>query len=153
MVGPVPPWRRGGWIAIQPQEDGMEPSILDAQAWAETQFAAADLGDKRRTQRLILLAAQVAAHPSGSLPEQTETWSDLKGAYNLFDRPEVTFEAIATPHWELTKKTAGKRFLLVEDTTEIDYGVNPKITGLGPVGSGIAQGLILHSALMVSAAD
>jgi hypothetical protein len=131
----------------------MEPSILDAQAWAETQFAAADLGDKRRTQRLILLAAQVAAHPSGSLPEQTETWSDLKGAYNLFDRPEVTFEAIATPHWELTKKTAGKRFLLVEDTTEIDYGVNPKITGLGPVGSGIAQGLILHSALMVSAAD
>ena len=33
----------------------------------------------------MILAAQVAADPSASLPEQTGTWNDLRAAYNLFD--------------------------------------------------------------------
>lgn len=131
----------------------MDPFVLDAQTWATTQFAAADLHDKRRTLRLILLATQITAHPSGSFPEQTESWNDLRAAYNLFDTEEVTFQAIATPHWELTKGTKGKRLLIIEDTTEIDYGPTARVTGLSPVGSGIGQGFHLHSGLMVSTED
>ena len=131
----------------------MDPFVLDAQTWATTQFAAADLHDKRRTLRLILLATQITAHPSGSFPEQTESWNDLRAAYNLFDTEEVTFQAIATPHWELTKGTKGKRLLIIEDTTEIDYGPTAQVTGLSPVGSGIGQGFHLHSGLMVSTED
>jgi hypothetical protein len=129
----------------------MDPVVLDTQTWATTQFATADLGDKRRTKRLVILATQVAAHPSGSFPQQTESWNDLRAAYNLFDREEVTFEAIASPHWELTKNTVKGRLLIVGDTTEIDYGLCPQIEGLAPIGSGYNQGFHLHSGLMVSA--
>jgi hypothetical protein len=131
----------------------MDPFVLDAQTWATTQFAAADLHDKRRTVRLVLLATQITAHPSGSFPEQTESWNDLRAAYNLFDTEEVTFQAIATPHWELTKRTKGERLLIIEDTTEIVYGPHAQVTGLSPVGSGIGQGFHLHSGLMVSTED
>jgi Transposase DNA-binding/Transposase Tn5 dimerisation domain len=131
----------------------MDPFVLDAQTWAETQFAAADLHDKRRTDRLIYLATQITAHPSGSFPEQTGSWNDLRAAYNLFDCKEVTFQAIASPHWELTKKTTGDRLLIIADTTEIDYGCDRQVAGLSPVGSGYGQGFHLHSGLMVSAED
>ena len=131
----------------------MDPFVPEAQAWAATQFGAAVLHDKRLTDRLVYLATQITAHPSGSFPEQTESWNDLRAAYNLFDAEEVTFQAIATPHWELTKKTKGERLLIIADTTEIDYGPCPQVTGLSPVGSGIGQGFHLHSGLMVSAAD
>jgi Transposase DNA-binding/Transposase DDE domain len=131
----------------------MDPFVPEAQAWAATQFGTAYLHDKRLTDRLVYLATQITAHPSGSFPEQTESWNDLRAAYNLFDGEEVTFQAIATPHWELTKKTKGERLLIIADTTEIDYGPCPQVTGLSPVGSGIGQGFHLHSGLMVSAAD
>lgn len=130
----------------------MDPVIQDAQSWVQTNFASAELGDLRRTKRLMILAAQVAADPSGSFTEQTGSWNDLRAAYNLFDCEDVTFQAIATPHWEQTKRTLGKRLLMLTDTTEVDYG-NRKIAGLSPVGSGTAQGFHLHSALMVSAED
>jgi hypothetical protein len=131
----------------------MDPYVNEAQAWATAQFSTADLRNKRRTERLVFLATQIATHPSGTFPEQTESWNDLRAAYNLFDRPEATFEAIATPHWELTKKTDEKRLLIISDTTEIDYGPRRQIAGLSPVGSGTGQGFHLHSALMVSAGD
>jgi hypothetical protein len=129
----------------------MGPFVLDAQTWAKTQFATADLHDKRRTARLVYLATQITAHPSGSFPEQTESWNDLRAAYNLFDCGEVTFQAIASPHWEVSKKTSGELLLIIADTTEIDYGPCRQVAGLSPVGSGVGQGFHLHSGLMVSA--
>jgi Transposase DNA-binding/Transposase Tn5 dimerisation domain len=131
----------------------MDPFVVDAQTWAKTQFGTADLHDKRRTERLVYLATQITAHPSGSFPEQTESWNDLRAAYNLFDCEEVTFQAIASPHWELTKQTTGELLLVIADTTEIDYGPCRTIAGVSPVGSGTGQGFHLHSGLMVSAED
>ena len=131
----------------------MDTFVSNAQSWAMTQFGAADLHDKRRTKRLVLLARQIAANPSGSFPQQTESWNDLRAAYNLFDCEDVTFQAIASHHWELTKKIAGEILLIIADTTEIDYGPCRQVTGLSPVGSGIGQGFHLHSGLMVSAED
>jgi Transposase DNA-binding/Transposase Tn5 dimerisation domain len=131
----------------------MESVIPDTESWVETNFATADLGDLRRTKRLMILAAQVVADPSGSFPEQTGNWNDLRAAYNLFDCEDVIFEAVASPHWEHTKATPGERLLILEDTTEVDFGPKRKIGGLSPVGSGTSQGFHLHSGLMVSAED
>jgi len=57
------------------------------------------LGDKRRTKRLIKMAEQVSDNPSAGFCAQMETWGDLKAAYRLFAEDDVTFEAIARPHW------------------------------------------------------
>ena len=119
--------------------------------WAQQNFGSCQLGDKRRTARLIQVAGQIASNPAASLPGQTETWGDLKAAYNLFDRPEVTFDAIARPHWELTKGRTAGRYLVIGDTTEIDFGKRKMISGLGPTGNGSGAGFLLHNALLVDA--
>ena len=62
--------------------------------WAQLNFGSCKLGDKRRTGRLVRVAEEIANNPSASLPSQIERWGDLKAAYRLFDRKEVTFEAI-----------------------------------------------------------
>jgi Transposase DNA-binding/Transposase DDE domain len=127
---------------------------VDPAAWAYTQFATAQLGDCRRTQRLVTLATQIAGDPSSSLPKQTQHWSDLKAAYRFLDRPEATFEVIASPHWQHTTEQApAGRSLILDDTTEIDFGPTRKVRGLGPVGSGVGRGFLIHSGLMVPPQD
>jgi hypothetical protein len=129
----------------------MGGTLLETRQWAEDNFGAACLGDERRTRRLVALAAQVAADPAASLPDQTESWGDLKAAYRLFDRPEVTFAAVATPHWHLTRAAGPGRHLLLDDTTELDFGRRRAITGLAPTGNGGGRGFLLHSGLMAAA--
>jgi len=119
--------------------------------WAALNFGKCELGDKRRTQRLVRLAEQVASNPAASLPDQTEHWKDLKAAYRLFDREEVTFAAIARPHWQLTRQAARGRCLVIGDTTEIDFGRFRQIAGIGETGNGSGQGFLLHNALLVQA--
>ena len=127
---------------------------IDPAAWATTQFATARLGDRRRSARLVRLALQIARDPSSSLPREARTWGDLKAAYRLLDRPEATFQAVAAPHGQLTREQAQRgRFLIVDDTTEIDYGSKRQATGLGPVGRGTGRGFLLHSALVVAPDD
>jgi hypothetical protein len=124
---------------------------MDTKVWAEEQFGKCDLKDKRRTDRLVRLAEGILRHPAGSLPEQTTNMADLKAAYRLFDCPDVTFERIAGPHWEQTRRQAPGRYLLLDDTTEVEFGIRREISGLGPTGNGGGRGFLLHSSLMVAA--
>jgi hypothetical protein len=124
---------------------------IDTKAWARRQFGDCDLGDERRTKRLIQVAEQVANHPSASFPEQTQSWGDLKAAYRLFDADEVTFESVATPHWRQTRSVEPGRYLVLADTTEIDFGYRREIPGLSRIGNGSSTGFLLHNALVVEA--
>ena len=45
-------------------------TLARRQVWAQQQFGAAQLGDARRTRRLVKLAAQMAGNSSGSIPQQ-----------------------------------------------------------------------------------
>ncbi len=124
---------------------------LDTKTWAQQQFGDCDLGDKRRTKRLVKMAEQIANNPAGSFPDQMERWGDVKAAYRLFDRDDVTFESIASPHWEATRQRESGSYLILNDTTEIDFGKDRKVQGLGPTGKGTGRGFLLHNALMLDA--
>jgi hypothetical protein len=124
---------------------------LDVNQWAEQQFGTCDLGDQRRTRRAIQVAAQFASDPSGSTTRQTETWGDCKAVYRLMNEEDVTFRAMAEPHWKLTRAQTAGHFLLLGDTTTIDFGIRRKTEGLSPVGDGGGRGFLLHSSLMVNA--
>ena len=89
----------------------MNNLAVDLTTWAEEHFGGCDLGDKRLTKRLGQVAAAVAANPSGSFPEQMDGWGDLKAAYRLFDSEAVTFDAVATPHWERTRAQKAGQYL------------------------------------------
>ena len=121
---------------------------LDARTWAEEQFGSCELADKRRTRRLIEVASRMAIDPSGSLPDQMESWSDLKAAYRLFHCDDVTCEAIAQRHWLRTRRRTSGRYLVINDTTQLDFGLTKKINGLAPTGNYTGRRFFLHTALM-----
>src|SRR5258708_6871455 len=123
---------------------------LNVQTWAEQQFGDGELGHAKRTARAVKTAALFAAHPSGSTPEQTETWADCKAAYRLFNCDDVTLDALAEPHWKQTRSRREGHYLLLGDTTTVSFDGDRQISGLGIVSGGSAQGYLLHSSLMVS---
>lgn len=131
----------------------MDAFQADTRVWAREQFGTADLGDRRRTERLTLVAARMAADPSASIPGQMEGWAEAKAAYRLLDADGVTFEAVATPHWRRTRACGPGRFLVLGDTTELDFGIHRQVPDLAPTGNGGGYGFLLHTALIVGAED
>jgi hypothetical protein len=125
----------------------------EAMRWAQETFGEAQLGDVRRTRRLVRLGAQMLEDPEGSLPRQTRgNWSDLKGAYRLLRAAGVTHEAISQPYWQQSRRLAEQEageVLLVHDDTELDYGYQSARQGLGSIGNGSHRGLLVHSVLAV----
>jgi hypothetical protein len=119
-------------------------ALADRKQWAQDQFGQTDLGDRRRTRRLVRLAALMAGNSSGSIPQQTGGGADMKAAYRLFDAEEVTHAAICQPHFEQTRGLVNDRSLvfLLQDTMILDLTGHRHCRGLGPVGKGgMRQGL------------
>ena len=50
--------------------------------------------------------------------------------YRLFDQDDVTFRALCEPHWQLTRARNGGTWLLIGDTTEIEFGIQRDVSGL-----------------------
>ena len=122
------------------------------QAWAASQFATAELGDRRRTRRLVRLAGQMARNSSGSIPQQTGGGADMKAAYRLFDAEGVTHAAVCGPHFKQTREAAGRRPMafLLEDTTVLDFTHHERCEGLGPIcHKARMRGLHQHNVLAV----
>ena len=122
--------------------------VQDNALWVEEQFGGCDLGDKRRTKRLGVVATNMLESPERSLPQQNATWSDLKAAYRLFDSEQVTFESVCGQHWQQTRQTKPGRYLLISDTTDINRSTHQATTGLGMLGDGKGRGVQLHSSLV-----
>ena len=124
---------------------------LQMATWAEAQFGSAVLGDERRTRRVVSLARALVANPSASLPQQLRDSKDLKAAYRLLAEADVTHAALLEPHCAQTRAAAGqvKVALMVQDTTEVDFTAHPKTTGLGPIGNGGGNGLLVQSVLAI----
>ncbi|HEY5084728.1 MAG TPA: transposase DNA-binding-containing protein, partial [Rhizomicrobium sp.] len=126
--------------------------VLSPRAWALREFGTAELGDKRRTRRAVEYAAAAAAAPSQSIPDQCRgAWKKTKGAYRLFDRPQVSFEKLQDPHRRQTRQAAAEAsvVLWVSDTTTLSFN-HPATAGLGPTSSkGCGQGMLLHTTMAV----
>ncbi|MEZ6145416.1 MAG: hypothetical protein R3B91_08285 [Planctomycetaceae bacterium] len=56
-------------------------------------------------------------------PRQTESWADCKAAYRLFDEDDVSFEALCEPHWQSTRCRTESTWLLIGDTTQVEFGI------------------------------
>jgi hypothetical protein len=64
---------------------------------------------------------------------------------------DVTFRGLAEPHWRQTRSQSSGHFLLLGDTTTLDFGAHRDVDGLTAVGNGGGRGFLLHSSLMVNA--
>jgi hypothetical protein len=128
----------------------MSTTLLPPGQWAQCEFGFAQLGDQRRNQRLVNIAEHLAASPGGTLPQAFPDWAELKAAYRFFGQRGVSFERVLAPHLERTRQACCQpgEYLLIEDTTLLDYSSHPHTEELGLIGDG-GRGFELHSALAV----
>jgi hypothetical protein len=127
-------------------------AMLDeAHYWAETQFGAAELGDIRRTGRLVSTMAAIARAPDESLPRQLGSLAGAKAAYRLFDCGAVTREAVMDPHLAQCRAEAARHpiVLMVHDDTTLDFSTHRRLQGAGRVGDDHGTGFLAHSCLAV----
>jgi hypothetical protein len=126
-------------------------TLQPAGQWAQNEFAFAQLGDPRRSKRLVNIATQLAAHPGGTLPQVFSDWAELKAAYRFFDNAAVNFERVLQPHLERTRLACREpgEYLIVEDSSELNFSRHPRTQDLGVIGDGRGRGFELHSALAV----
>ena len=128
-------------------------TCLDPQTWAMAQWGSVELGDSRRNERAVAMGAAMAANPAGSLPKPMGNWNDLRASYRLLGEADVSHQQLSQPHWQQTREQAQAHespiVLWVQDSTELDYSHHNSATGLGVIGSGKTQGLMLHSCLSV----
>ena len=120
--------------------------------WAVHEFADADLGDERRTTRLVELASALGQHPTAALPEACGTGSMLKAAYRFFNNDGIAPQDILHSHVEATYTRLGAVpvVLAVQDTTEINWTRHPATQGLGPLGHTACHGLLVHTTLAIT---
>jgi hypothetical protein len=139
----------------RPPAPGPPTRLPDPAAWAARTFAGCDLGDARRTRRLVAVAERLAAEPGGSLPAALAAPARLKAGYRLLHTEAVTVEALTAPHRAQTRQAASGPgvTLLIQDTTELDYTAHPSVDDLGPIGDGRGRGYLLQSVLAVRPAD
>jgi hypothetical protein len=132
-----------------------EPDMTDFSEmsnWAVTEFVDADLGDLRRTQRLIHLAHVLAQNPGATLPEACGSSAMLKAAYRFFDNADIEPSDIVQSHIEATygRLHHVPVVLAVQDTTEADWTSLRATEGLGPLGCSTCQGLLVHTTLAIT---
>jgi hypothetical protein len=125
--------------------------LLSAHEWAESTFGEVRLGDERLRRRAVAMAEAIAEHPQASLPRQMQEPGALQAAYRFLQNPQVSYEQLIRPHLAQTRAATRQepQVLLIQDTTDLDYQAHPTTTGLGPIGTGSHQGLLLQTVLAV----
>jgi len=120
--------------------------------WAEQTFGSVDLGDRRRTKRLVTLATAWATWPTRTMPQQSKAPAALKASYRLLHTDAVTVAQVLAPHLEETRQVAatGPVVLLVQDTTTFDFTAHRHTSGLAPIGDGRGRGFHLQTVLALT---
>lgn len=122
--------------------------------WAQAEFAGAALGDARLTQRLCTLARDFGAQPRAQIPQACGSRAKTKAAYRFFDHEHTTMKALLQPHYDSTamRVAAHPVVLVAQDTTSLNYSMQPSIEDLGPIGSSVTGpiGLLVHDSLALT---
>lgn len=131
----------------------MASTLMSAADWAAAEFGGAELGDRRRCPRLVRLASMFAQNPHGTLPGSFKRWSEAKAAYRLLERSDVTYEKVVARHLERVRGDCQDgEYLMVEDTTSLDFSSHLAAQDMGRIGDDGGRGLFVHSTLALKIA-
>ncbi len=115
------------------------------------EFAELDLGDPRRTLRVMKLVAAMAKHPQESLPSSVGTEAELEAAYRLLNNEHVQYDDLLAEHRDRTIARAEEagEVLVLHDTTTCTFDhADPNEIGYLPTGK---AGFFVHTSLVVDA--
>jgi hypothetical protein len=117
---------------------------------AAEEFVGAQLGDERRTKRLIKIATAVERDPAISFPKAMRSDAELEAFYRFINNDGFSATSILEPHREATwdrAKAAGD-VLVIHDTTHVELPGEPR-SGMGLTTTG-HYGFLAHVSLVVS---
>ncbi len=128
--------------------------------WAREELGSVDLGDPRRTARLIKLCGRLSEMPESSINQACVDWAETKAAYRFFHNENVEVQNILAVHRAKTAERAGQHrtVLALQDTSYLVYTSHRQTTGLGKLslkkGKRVkkihSQGLLMQSCLAVT---
>lgn len=124
------------------------------EAWVENELGGLDLGDKRRTRRVMQTVQTFWNRPNASIPEASGSVAEMQAIYDLFSAPTTRPEAIREAHAAATVKRAAdcEEVLILQDSSELDFNTLEATEGLGPLSGEYSRGLMMHSALVANPA-
>ena len=131
----------------------MDSPFQSRQRFAQDHFAGAELGDRRRSKRLVTLAEQLLARPHGTLPNKLPDPYQLDAAYRFFRTDDVTPDAIQAPHRQRTRlqlEGTDEVVLIAHDGTELNF-TGLSVPDLGVLAGPQARGFVAHNSLALTA--
>ena len=129
---------------------------LPPQQWAERFFGSANLGDKRRTKRLVQVAGDLSAHMGLSLASSCDgNLAAVEGAYRLIENEAVEPDAIAEAGFQATALASSdsQLILAIEDSTTLSYkhSVRTELGDIGGPEDSKSKGIWAHSVMLLDA--
>jgi hypothetical protein len=123
--------------------------------WAESVFGHADLGDSRRTRRLVRIATDAARRPGGKVLEVCLTSATRQGAYDFLSNAAISPEAVqdaVTTSTTMSCRGADVCFVVIDGTalTFTDWQRKKDFGAVGSTSNG-ARGLKVINAYALSA--
>ncbi len=125
-----------------------------ARTWASETFGGARLQDRRRTDRLVAMAARAAESPHGTVTGVFPSSAEREGAFRFLESGEIRSEAVAATALSAgAKRCRGERIVYVPvDSTSLTLTDWSGRRELGRVGSKLrGRGLQVMNALAVDA--
>lgn len=125
-----------------------------ARDWAYEEFGHAELGDARRTARIVRMAAALAEHPGGKVLEVFRSAAEQQAAYDFLGNAQVHQEAILAAVEQATVRRCAEApwVHVVVDGTSLKLPDWKREKDFGAVGSTLngARGLKVIHAYAVS---
>ena len=120
--------------------------------WAKEELARADLGDKRRNQRLVTIVSDLAEQPQATVPQASRDQAAMQATYEFWANRRIKASGIIEAHTAATieRIQEHKRILVIQDKTELDLGQRRRTRGIGAISNQAAKGLQVHNVLVVS---
>lgn len=121
--------------------------------WAREEFGDAELGDRRRTRRLVNIAVAAALKPAGCLSQVCRDEANLQGAYDFVESDHVRCEAITNAMTTATARRCAEHscVLVAVDGSSVTLTDKRSQKDFGSIGDHVhgARGLKVINALAI----
>ena len=129
--------------------------IKDTEEWANNLFEHAELGDERRTKRLIKLSHLMASNTGSSIVKASGSQASIEGAYRFIRNDKIEANDIASAGFSslLPDLKRSNKMLALEDTSTLCYrhNVTKELGHTGAYKNSSSKGILAHTVLMVDA--
>lgn len=122
--------------------------------WARTEFGHAELGNAKRTKRIVQMATRMTQHPSGQITQMFPESAERQGAFGAIENPRIDPDCLndASTRAAIRRTDGYRRVFVPIDRTSLRFSSSPApdLGDIGKVGRFVSKGLECHHAVVVA---